>query len=445
MLQVQHDRYRSGCRPSKPDDPCQSIDQRTGNALKRLYLAALSLPLTVISACKPVVLSPAGDVAAQQKDILLASTYLMLLIIIPVLCLVGIFAWKYRASNKDAVYDPDWSHSTRLELVIWAAPLLIVICLGGLTWVGTHLLDPYRPLDRISSDTARTADLKPLEVEVVSLDWKWLFIYPEYGIATVNELAAPVDRPIEFKLTSAKVMNAFYVPTLAGMIYTMPGMQTMLHGVINEEGVYDGFSSNYSGAGFSGMRFKFHALDDAGFEDWVGRVRASGATLDSAAYDRLETPSENVAPIYYGAVSDVLFHDILNLCTGPDEMCMDEMMMRDAQTQAGHAETPHDAMAASDMDHTNMDHGALDHAAMSHADMAQMHAGQDSDPQNNATRDAPKDPRRANRAMLRGHGLSQDLKPFFGAKPEVSSSETPAPVTLNPVTLDPDTRERTAK
>ena len=424
MLQVQHDRYRSDCRPSKPDDPCQSIDQRTGNALKRLYLAALSLPLTVISACKPVVLSPAGDVAAQQKDILLASTYLMLLIIVPVLCLVGIFAWKYRASNKDAVYDPEWSHSTRLELVIWAAPLLIVICLGGLTWVGTHLLDPYRPLDRISSDTARTADLKPLEVEVVSLDWNWLFIYPEYGIATVNELAAPVDRPIEFKLTSAKVMNAFYVPTLAGMIYTMPGMQTMLHGVINEKGVYDGFSSNYSGAGFSGMRFKFHALDDAGFEGWVGRVRASGATLDSATYTTLEAPSENVVPTYFGAVSGALFHDILNLCTDSQRMCMDEMMMRDAQTQAGVAEAPHDAMGTTEMGHAEMDHGAMNHAGPAQREAPRHDAADD-----------PIDPRRANRAMLRGHGMSQDLVPFFSATPASTPSET----------LDPDTLERTAK
>ncbi|PIL18891.1 hypothetical protein P775_17770 [Puniceibacterium antarcticum] len=351
-------------------------------------------------------MSPSGDVAAQQKDILLNSTYLMLIIIVPVMLLVVFFAWRYRASNRDATYDPEWSHSTRLELVIWAAPLLIVICLGGLTWVGTHLLDPYRPLDRISSTTKITKDRKPLQVEVVSLDWKWLFIYPEYGIATVNELAAPVDRPIEFKLTSSEVMNAFYVPTMAGMIYTMPGMQTMLHGVINEKGIYDGFSSNYSGAGFSGMRFKFHVVSDADFETWVAKSRASDATLDATAYLSLEQPTENVAPKFYSAVSDELYHDILNMCVAPGTACMDDVMMRDARTRAG--QEPMTAM--NDADRT----APSEH--MTHmAPMDQM------------GEHAPDEPMKADPTgggMLRGHGLSQDLTPFFGTKPAASSPDT---------------------
>jgi len=302
--------------------------------VKSLRFAAIA-SLLFLASCKAVVLSPSGDIAAQQRDLLVLSTYLMLLIIVPVLALVVFFAWKYRAANRDAEYDPDWHHSTRLELVIWAAPLLIVICLGALTWVGTHLLDPYRPLDRISADKAIEEDYTPLRVQVVSMDWKWLFIYPEYGFATVNELAAPVDRPIEFSLTSTSVMNAFYIPAMAGMIYSMPAMETKLNGVFNVEGVYDGFSSHYSGHGFSGMRFKAHAMDQAGFDQWVADVRATEDELDRTAYLELERPSENVPPARYGSVDPTLYHAILNYCVEGGKMCMDEMMALDAQGGMG--------------------------------------------------------------------------------------------------------------
>ena len=163
--------------------------------------------------------------------------------------------------------------------MIWAAPLLIIIALGALTWISTHTLDPYRPLTRIDANRPVTPDVKPLVVEVVALDWKWLFIYPEQGIAVVNELAAPVDRPIEFRITASSVMNSFYIPELAGMIYAMPGMETELHAVINKPGDYEGFSANYSGAGFSHMRFRFHGLDNAGFAQWVQSAKAGGQTL----------------------------------------------------------------------------------------------------------------------------------------------------------------------
>jgi cytochrome o ubiquinol oxidase subunit 2 len=263
------------------------------------------------------VLNPSGDVALQQRDLLVRSTVLMLLIIVPVMALTVLFAWRYRASNRKARYEPDWHHSTRLELVIWAAPLLIIICLGALTWLGTHLLDPYRPLER---------EQKPLEVDVVALDWKWLFIYPEYGIATVNELAIPVKRPVAMRITASTVMNSLYIPDLAGQVYAMPGMETRLHGVLNKPGASQGFSANYSGAGFSGMRFTVHSVEDAAFGKWVQKARASASNLTRENYLQLEKHSENVPPRYYAGVDARLYHDIVNRCVESGTMCMDHMM-----------------------------------------------------------------------------------------------------------------------
>lgn len=296
-----------------------------------LLLAPLALSL---AGCNMVVMSPSGDVAMQQRDLILVSTGLMLLIIVPVLLLTLLFAWRYRESNKAATYAPDWHHSTRLEVVIWSAPLAIIIALGSVTWISTHRLDPYRPLERI--DAQRTLDpaTKPLEVQVVALDWKWLFIYPEQGIASVNELAAPVNRPINFKITSASVMNSFYIPALAGQIYAMAGMQTQLHAVINKPGEFKGFSANYSGDGFSHMRFTFHGVDQAGFDAWVDKVRKSDKALSRAEYLALEKPSERVPVIHFASAEPDLFKAILNLCVESGKMCKDEMMAID-HAQAG--------------------------------------------------------------------------------------------------------------
>lgn len=304
--------------------------------ITRLVGLSLLIPL---AACKAEVLAPAGDIAARQRDLLVISTLLMLLIIVPVMVLTVWFALKYRAKNRDATYAPDWDHSTKLEFVIWAAPLLIIISLGALTWVGTHLLDPYRPLDRISASQPVSAAQRPLQVEVVAMDWKWLFIYPEQGIATVNELAVPVDRPVEFTLTSTSVMNAFYIPAMAGMIYAMPGMQTKLHGVFNTPGEYKGIASHYSGAGFSGMHFKTYATQDAAFDAWVEKTRAGGGTLDRARYLALEAPSENVPPMGFAQVDPQLFQRVVNMCVEDGKMCMAEMMQIDRQGGAGMAGT----------------------------------------------------------------------------------------------------------
>ncbi len=301
--------------------------------VKHSLYAAVGL---FVAGCEMTVLAPSGDIAAQQRDLLVISTLLMLLIIIPVMYLTVKFAWKYRESNTEAEYEPEWDHSTKLELVIWACPLLIIICLGALTWLGTHLLDPYRPLGRIDANQQIAAEVKPLEVQVVALDWKWLFIYPEYGIASVNEMAAPVDRPIHFKITASSVMNAFYIPALAGMIYAMPGMETKLHAVINRPGNYEGFSANYSGDGFSGMRFKFKGYDQTGFDNWVANVKANPTLLDRNLYlTKLEVPSENEPVTYYGAIAPDLYPAILNMCVDPSKMCMGMMMAIDAKGGLG--------------------------------------------------------------------------------------------------------------
>lgn len=298
----------------------------------------LILPLlALLGGCNFVVMAPSGDIAAQQRDLIIVSTVLMLIIIIPVMALTIFFAWKYRASNKaaEAAYDPDWDHSTQLELVIWAVPLMIIICLGAVTWMGTHLLDPYRPLDRISKGETVGEEHRPLEVNVVALDWKWLFIYPEYGVAAVNEFAAPVDRPITFRITSSSVMNSFYVPALAGMIYAMPGMETKLHAVINNQGDYEGFSANYSGHGFSGMRFRFHGMDDGAFDQWVAKAKAEGGGLQRQDYLELERPSENVPVQYFANVDPMLFDAAVNRCVEPGKMCHSEMAMIDAEGGRG--------------------------------------------------------------------------------------------------------------
>jgi cytochrome o ubiquinol oxidase subunit II len=298
---------------------------------RRTALSALSVASgLLLSGCGTVVLNAPGDVAAQQGKLVMIATVLMLLIIVPVIGLTILFAWRYRQSNTEATYEPDWGHSTALELVIWAAPLLVIIALGAVTWISTHTLDPYRPLRRLDASRAVTQDTKPLVVEVVALDWKWLFIYPEQGIATVNELAAPIDVPINFKITGSTVMNSFFIPALAGQIYAMPGMETKLHAVMNKPGVYDGFSANYSGAGFSHMRFKFHGMSADEFARWVQTAKASGIALDRPRYLELEKPTQQEPVMRFASVATDLYERILNRCVASGKMCMSQMMAIDA-------------------------------------------------------------------------------------------------------------------
>ncbi len=295
--------------------------------VKALMAASLAL---LLAACSSEVLNPAGEVARQQRDIIYISTGLMLLIIVPVLILICVFAWRYK-KGQGGTYDPHFDHSTALELVIWSAPLLIIIMLGALTWSSTHLLDPFRPLDRISAggQEARAPTGEPLRIQVVSMDWKWLFIYPEQGVATVNELVLPVNRQVRFDMTSTNMMNTFYAPTLAGMIYTMPGMKSQLHAVLNRPGTYSGMSANYSGAGFSDMRFTLRGVTDAEFAAWTAKTRGGGKALDLAAYRRLEKPSEKVPAMAFSGVDPDLFRKILERCVESGTPCMSDMMAHD--------------------------------------------------------------------------------------------------------------------
>ncbi|MDE2112187.1 MAG: ubiquinol oxidase subunit II [Alphaproteobacteria bacterium] len=267
-----------------------------------LATAALSL-----SGCQMALMDPQGPIGAEEKSIILLATGLMLVVVLPVIAMTIAFAWRYRASNQAAVYAPEWHHSNLIEAVVWAVPCLIIVALGIVTWTSTHQLDPRAPL---------ASDLKPVEVEVVSLDWKWLFIYPDYHVASVNQLALPVGRPVHFRLTSATVMDSFFIPQLGSQIYTMTGMETQLSLLADHPGVYDGISSNYSGKGFAAMNFKALALNGSGFDAWIARARAAKTKLDAASYKKLAAPGVGNGAVYYGAVAPTLYHDILNKCLG---------------------------------------------------------------------------------------------------------------------------------
>jgi len=334
----------SAAKSSRSQRPSPQHSIETCVRLARIAVAA---PLfALLSGCNVVLMHPSGDVAVQQRDLLLASTFLMLLIIVPVMGLTALFAWRYRQSNKDAPYEPDWHHSTGLEVAIWSAPLAIIVALGALTWISTHVLDPYRPIARISPQQSVPAGAKTLEVDVVALDWKWLFIYPSLGVATVNELAAPVNTPIAFKITSSTMMNAFFIPAVAGQIYAMPGMQTQLHAVINTPGQFKGFSSNYSGQGFSDMNFKVYGMTKGDFAQWVQSVKAGGGTLTRPSYTVLAEPSDAEPVRRYASVDPTLFSAIVNQCVKPGELCVSQMMRMDAKDGGQPPASPHSPIAA---------------------------------------------------------------------------------------------------
>lgn len=248
------------------------------------------------------VLSPAGPVGRAENVILLDALAIMLAIGVPTIAAALLFAWRYRATNTRARYLPDWDYSGRLELVVWSIPTFVILFLGGVIWIGSHQLDPAR---------RPVSPQPPLEVQVVSLDWKWLFIYPSEGIATVNELVVPTGRLLHFSLTSASVMNTFFVPRLGSMIYTMNGVQTQLHLQADEQGEFLGESTQFSGDEFSDMHFVLHAVAPADFEGWVGSVHNGGSKLDAARYRQLLAPEQQQQPTTFGAVDSNLFHAVV--------------------------------------------------------------------------------------------------------------------------------------
>jgi cytochrome o ubiquinol oxidase subunit II len=261
----------------------------------------LACACTFLASCGDGVLDPHGPVGHAERIILLDATVIMLAVGIPVMVLALVFAWWFRASNRHAQYRPDWQYSGRIELIIWSIPALVVLFLGGIAWIGSHDLDPPRPL--ASRET-------PVEVEVISLDWRWLFIYPELGVATLNCLTVPAGVPIHFRLTSTSVMNSFFVPQLGSQIYTMAGMTTQLNLQADEAGTYQGLSAQFSGPGFADMRFSVVATSPLDFQHWLERTRSGGGVLDSATYALLSRPTRAGEPISFAQVDPHLFGQV---------------------------------------------------------------------------------------------------------------------------------------
>ena len=265
----------------------------------------LSLGVVVLlSGCSSMtVLNPKGQVGDDERSLILTAGALMLIVVVPVIVMTFLFAWKYRESNKKAKYSPEWAHSKKIETIVWIVPGVIVLALAILAWTTSHSLDPFKPLD---------AKAKPIKIEVVSLDWKWLFIYPDQRIAAVNQIVFPTNVPVDFYLTSGSVMNSFFIPQLGSQIYTMAGMETQLHLIANEAGTYNGISANFSGRGFSGMTFTALATSERQFNAWVKKIKQSSKKLDQYGYQELAEPSQNNPVEYFATVKPHLFHDIID-------------------------------------------------------------------------------------------------------------------------------------
>jgi cytochrome o ubiquinol oxidase subunit II len=265
--------------------------------------AVVMAPIVVtVTACQPAVLDPQGVIGIAEKTILVDSLAIMLAIVVPTIATTLCFAWWFRASNTRATYLPDFEYSGRIELIVWSIPFLTIILLGGVAWIGSHDLDPAKPL---------ASQTPPLEVQVVSLDWKWLFIYPDQRVASVNQLVVPAGVPLHFSLTSASVMNAFFIPQLGSMIYSMNGMRTQLNLRADAPGTFRGLSSHFSGDGFADMHFDAQAVPAEQFAAWVERTRSTGPTLDAASYIALAMQSVNASPFTYGAADPDLFRQIV--------------------------------------------------------------------------------------------------------------------------------------
>jgi cytochrome o ubiquinol oxidase subunit II len=273
--------------------------------LRRCAVVATALSL---ASCGPSVLNPQGYVGAGDRQILLDSLAIMLVIIVPVIIATAGVAWWFRASNTRAHYMPDFVHSSSIELVVWSIPLMTIMLLGGVAWVGSHDLDPAAPLP---------SKTLPLDVQVVSLDWKWLFIYPKQGVARVNRLVIPVGTPVHFVLTSASVMNAFFVPQLGSMIYTMNRMADRLNLIADHPGTYYGESAMISGDGFATMHFDVDAVPTDHFTAWVTMAKRNGPSLDTQTYVDLTKQSMSVQPFTYRTVQADLFLKIVTQAVSP--------------------------------------------------------------------------------------------------------------------------------
>jgi cytochrome o ubiquinol oxidase subunit II len=255
----------------------------------------------LLASCNEGVLDPHGPVGKAERIILYDSTAIMLAVVIPVIVLTLVFAWWFRARNSQARYRPDWEYSGRIEMIIWSIPALVILFLGGIAWTGSHDLDPPVPLD---------ASTAPLDIEVISLDWRWLFIYPHEGIASLNRLVVPAGVPLRFRLTSTTVMNSFFVPQLGSQIYAMPNMVTRLNLEADQPGTFEGLSAQFSGDGFSDMRFDLVSMASEAFKDWVGTTKTQGGVLDTSTVAELVKPAKAEGTQTYAQVSEGLFDRI---------------------------------------------------------------------------------------------------------------------------------------
>jgi cytochrome o ubiquinol oxidase subunit 2 len=270
--------------------------------MRHVARAIALISAATLGGCQEGIFNPEGPVASAERQILFNSLGIMLAIVIPtILATLGVAYW-YRSSNKRARYLPDFTYSGRLEVLVWSIPAMTVLLVGGVAWISSHDLDPPRPI----------SSAKPLTIQVVSLDWKWLFIYPDQGIASVNQLTIPAGTPISFELTSSGVMNSFFVPQLGGQIYTMPGMVTRLNLQADHPGTYRGLSAQFSGDGFADMRFSVAAVSPEAFSQWIDTARSAGSALDAQSYTDLSKPSGAVAPFTYRSVASDLFSNILS-------------------------------------------------------------------------------------------------------------------------------------
>lgn len=276
--------------------------------LKRAFLIIMiTFSCLMLSGCELALFDPKGPIGEQAKNLIILSVALLSIVIIPVLFMAIYFPYKYRKTNDKAEYKPNWEHSTKIEIIVWVVPCLIIAALAVATYITSYSLDPRKSLGK---------DEDTLTIQVVAMDWKWLFIYPEQQIATVNEIAIPVNKPVEFLITSDTVMNSFFIPRLGSQIYAMAGMENRLNLMASEEGVFRGMSANYSGFGFAGMKFKTHAVNQQGFEDWINKVKESDQVLDVETYQALSEKSKDNPVEYFADVDPLHFKKTIEKYTG---------------------------------------------------------------------------------------------------------------------------------
>lgn len=286
------------------------------NALKALVMFAF---VPVLTGCDIAMFQPKGTIAADEIRLIIIAFLLMLLVVVPVIVMTIVIAWRYRASNTKATYEPDWAHSVKLEILWWTIPCVIILILGIITWETSHKLDPYRPLE---------SNTKAVTIQAVALDWKWVFIYPEQGIATINYIEVPLDTPISFEIASQGPMNALWIPQLGGQIYAMAGMRTRLQLIANASGIYDGLSGNYSGQGFAEMTFKVKAESQEEFAQWVATVKKANNPLTQAGFDAMIAPTKDVPVQYFSSIAPNLFNnEIMKFMMPMDEKSMECMSM----------------------------------------------------------------------------------------------------------------------